>query len=77
MLINKIGDVSFLFSIAIILYVHGTVNIYELYMLSDFILINTNISVYDNLFINNINTIISLFFFFAAVGKSAQLGLHV
>jgi NADH:ubiquinone oxidoreductase subunit 5 (subunit L)/multisubunit Na+/H+ antiporter MnhA subunit len=77
MLINKIGDVAFLFSIAIILYVYGTVNIYELAILSDLCIFNLDITLSSTQNINNLNILIGFFFLCAAIGKSAQLGLHV
>jgi NADH:ubiquinone oxidoreductase subunit 5 (subunit L)/multisubunit Na+/H+ antiporter MnhA subunit len=77
MLINKIGDVAFLFNIAIILYVYGTVNIYELAILSDLCIFNLDITLSSTQNINNLNILIGFFFLCAAIGKSAQLGLHV
>jgi NADH:ubiquinone oxidoreductase subunit 5 (subunit L)/multisubunit Na+/H+ antiporter MnhA subunit len=77
MLVNKIGDVSFLFSIAIILYVYGTVDIYELYLLSDLIYIDIYRIVVNTFVAYNVNYMIAFFFFIAAIGKSAQLGLHI
>lgn len=74
MFINKIGDLSFLIAVSFIFYNFRSFN---------FLIINNLIPYYTNTTINilnfqiNIITIIGVFLFFAAVGKSAQIFLHI
>jgi NADH:ubiquinone oxidoreductase subunit 5 (subunit L)/multisubunit Na+/H+ antiporter MnhA subunit len=74
MLVNRIGDLSLLIGISIIFYNILSLkyvvifNIITYYLQSNFILFIIKF---------NIITIVCLFLFLGAMGKSAQLGLHM
>jgi proton-translocating NADH-quinone oxidoreductase chain L len=74
MFINKIGDISFLIAVCFIFYNFRSFN---------FLIINSLIPYFININIIILNTqfnlifIIGFFLFFAAVGKSAQIFLHI
>lgn len=74
MLVNRIGDLGLLIGISIIFY-----NIYTLKYVIIFNLINylINLNYIFFMFPINLITIICLFLFIGAMGKSAQLGLHM
>jgi NADH:ubiquinone oxidoreductase subunit 5 (subunit L)/multisubunit Na+/H+ antiporter MnhA subunit len=77
-IVNKIGDVAMLISIGLMLYYLGTTDFLKLKYLFIY-LIEKKI---DLLIINfyffelNVVTLITFFLLIAAVGKSAQFGLH-
>jgi len=74
MLVNKIGDLALLIGICLIVYLFGSLNYIIVFNLVDF-LYNQNINI---LFFNfNILVLICFFLFLGAMGKSAQIGLHV
>ena len=70
MITNKIGDLCLLIAFAIVFYIYKS---FDFGIIFSYHLIN---SLYGNLDINLI-FFICLFFILGAVGKSAQLGLHV
>jgi NADH-quinone oxidoreductase subunit L len=74
MLINRIGDLGLLIGISIIFF-----NILSLKYTVIFSLIYYILDLKFVFFLYNINviTIICLFLFIGAMGKSAQLGLHM
>ena len=73
-LVNRVGDFGYLIGIALIYKYFGTLNFNEVFS-------NTNslVSLYLTFFGYEISliTCITMFLFMAAVGKSAQIGLHV
>jgi proton-translocating NADH-quinone oxidoreductase chain L len=74
MLMNRVGDISLLFGISIIYYVFKSL---------DFSVLFNLVPLYSNVFITffgyevHLLSLIAVFLFIAAVGKSAQLGLHM
>jgi NADH-quinone oxidoreductase subunit L len=74
MLVNRIGDICLLIGIACIMFFFGTVNYFVLEGI-----INYYFNMNFNLLVLNLNIIdfICLFLFLGAMGKSAQLFLHV
>lgn len=74
MLVNRIGDFFIILAIVTIFYTFHTFDYSSIYSLS-YNFINKNINIFNYNF--NVLNIISLFLFFGAVGKSAQIGLHV
>lgn len=62
MLVNKVGDMSFIIAMGITLQTYGTLSITTISSLA-----------YNH---NNLNTVICFFFLIAVCGKSAQIGLH-
>ncbi len=74
MLMNRVGDISLLFGIAIIYYIFKSL---------DFSVLFSLVPLYSQVFINflgfdiHVVSLIAFFLFVAAVGKSAQLGLHM
>jgi len=74
MLVNKIGDLALLVSICLIVYTFGTINYLVIFSLVDYLYLYT-INIF---FINfNVLNVICFFLFVGAMGKSAQIGLHV
>jgi NADH-quinone oxidoreductase subunit L len=73
MILNKIGDCGFLMGLFIIHYLFKTFNYDTIFSL---------IYLYDNTYITifnyniNILTLLCIFFFIGAMGKSAQIILH-
>jgi len=65
-LVNRVGDFFFLYSMSLIFTKFGTLNIYDL----SWIFITNS---YDFVYFNKI----CLFIFFAVMSKSAQIGLHM
>jgi len=74
MLVNKVGDLALLISICLILYVFGTLDYIIIYSLVDYIYDSHIVFITYTL---NILNLICLFLFIGAMGKSAQIGLHV
>lgn len=74
MLINRIGDFFILIGLFLIFFVFNSLDYDVVFILSKSIK-NLEISLFGNLFF--INDIICLLLFFGAMGKSAQIGLHV
>lgn len=77
-IVNKIGDIALLIAIGLILYFFGTVDFLKLKILVEYI-IQYKISLIEIHFLSFHFSLISLICFFlliAAVGKSAQFGLH-
>ena len=74
MLMNRVGDISLLFGISIIYYIFKSL---------DFSVLFNLVPLYSQVFINflgfdiHVVSLIAFFLFVAAVGKSAQLGLHM
>ena len=73
-LVNRVGDFGYLIAIAIIYKYFNTLTFNEVF--SNLNLIKNNTFFFLGLEINII-TLITMFLFMAAVGKSAQIGLHV
>ena len=73
-LVNRVGDFGYLIAIALIYKYFNSLNFQEVFL-------NTNVLREKNLillgFEFNLITCICMFLFMAAVGKSAQIGLHV
>lgn len=76
---NKIGDLSFLIAISLCFFFFGTTNIQKIQFLIFSLLKENQIEIFFNFFFFNFSliTLLSLFFLIAAIGKSAQIGLHV
>lgn len=74
MLTNRIGDICLLISISIIFSVFASTKYNVIFSLLEYY---TNLNIY--IFGSYINTlsVAALFLFFGAMGKSAQLGLHI
>lgn len=73
MLMNRIGDISLLFAMGIIVSYFSSLDFYVIFPLIPFFN-----DVYLNFFGYNLHLLstISFFLLLAAVGKSAQFGLH-
>jgi len=74
MLVNRIGDLALLIGISIIFFNFLTLKYVVIFNLINYLL-NFNFILFNISF--NLITLISLFLFFGAMGKSAQLGLHM
>ncbi len=74
MLVNRIGDISIIFAIVTIFYIFKTVDYSTIFALAPYF-INNTISIF-NCDLNILN-LICIFIFIGAVGKSAQVGLHI
>jgi len=74
MLVNKIGDLCLLISICFIVYLFGSLNYIIIFSIIDYLFEKT-ITIFFFKF--NILNLICLFLFLGAMGKSAQIGLHV
>jgi len=74
MLVNRIGDLALLVSIALIVSILGTVKYNVVFALSSYFF---DYSVYFIGFKFNFFVVTCLFLFVGAMGKSAQLGLHI
>lgn len=74
MLVNRVGDINIIFAIVTIFYVFKSVDYSTVFALAyNFVNSNINIFNYDISVLN----LICIFIFIGAVGKSAQVGLHV
>lgn len=74
MLVNRIGDLNIIFAIVTIFYLFKTVDYSTIFALASNFSNNT-ISIFN--FDFNILNLICIFLFIGAVGKSAQIGLHI
>lgn len=74
MLVNRIGDLSLLIAFCIIFFFFGTLKYTVIFSLIPYF--QFEIFNFLNFSFNLIN-IICFFLFIGAVGKSAQLGLHI
>jgi NADH-quinone oxidoreductase subunit L len=74
MLVNRVGDLALLIAISVIFMVSGTVKYTVLFNVSSYFH-NSTIEILNMSF--SLFSIICLFLFFGAMGKSAQLGLHM
>jgi NADH-quinone oxidoreductase subunit L len=74
MLVNRIGDLSLLTAMAVIFTLFGSLNYSIIFVTTQYI-IDLNY-IFLNIYINSI-TLICLLLFIGAMGKSAQIGLHV
>ena len=73
-LVNRVGDFGFLLGIALVLYYFGSLNYQEVFLrLND--LSETNMNFYGMSF--SLITVIGILLFIGAMGKSAQVPLHV
>lgn len=74
MLVNRVGDINIIFAIVSIFYIFKSIDYSTVFALAPYFTTNTiNIFNYD---INSLN-LICIFIFIGAVGKSAQVGLHI
>lgn len=67
MMVNRVGDISFIAGAGLTLYFVNSLN-FPTMLSNSFWLVNTNDCI--------LTSLTCLFFLFAAVGKSAQIGLH-
>jgi len=74
MLVNRIGDLSLLVSISILFFFFGTLKYASIFPLVVYFL---NVKFFFLGFTFDMLNLICLFLFFGAMGKSAQLGLHI
>ena len=74
MLVNRVGDINIIFAIVTIFYVFKSVDYSTVFALA-YNFVNSTISIF-NYDISVLN-LICIFIFIGAVGKSAQVGLHV
>lgn len=72
---NRIGDVGFLLAMAVILYYFGTLNYHDVFTAAPTI-VNSTIPITRH-YAAPVVTIIALLLFIGAMGKSAQVPLHV
>ena len=74
MLVNRVGDINIIFAIVTIFYVFKSVDYSTVFALA-YNFVNSTISIFNyNISVLNL---ICIFIFIGAVGKSAQVGLHV
>lgn len=74
MLVNRVGDINIIFAIVTIFYVFKSVDYSTVFALA-YNFVNSTISIFNyDISVLNLNCI---FIFIGAVGKSAQVGLHV
>lgn len=74
MLVNRVGDLNIIFAIVTIFYLFKSVDYSTVFALA-YNFVNTTISIFN--YDINILNLICIFIFMGAVGKSAQVGLHV
>jgi NADH-quinone oxidoreductase subunit L len=74
MLVNRIGDLALLTAMAFILILFGTLKYNIIFLLVQYVI---NLNFIFMYFSVDIITIICLLLFIGAMGKSAQIGLHV
>ena len=74
MLVNRIGDLSLLTAMAVIFTLFGSLNYNIIFVTTQYI-VDLNY-IFLNIYFNSI-TLICLLLFIGAMGKSAQIGLHV
>ena len=74
MLVNRVGDLNIIFAIVTIFYLFKSVDYSTVFALA-YNFTNTTISIFN--YDINILNLICIFIFIGAVGKSAQVGLHV
>jgi len=74
MLVNRVGDLNIIFAIVTIFYLFKSVDYSTVFALA-YNFTNTTISIFN--YDINILNLICIFIFMGAVGKSAQIGLHV
>jgi NADH-quinone oxidoreductase subunit L len=74
MILNRVGDICLLIAISVFIFITGTVDFTDLKGLS-FYLVNEKLYFY--FFELNFIDFVCFFLFFGAMGKSAQLFLHV
>ncbi len=73
-LVNRIGDFGYLIGIALIYKITGSLNFEEVFSSND-LLVKESFILFG--FVFDAMTVITMFLFLAAVGKSAQIGLHI
>ena len=74
MLVNRVGDLNIIFAIVTTFYLFKSVDYSTVFALA-YNFVNTTISIFN--YDLNILNLICIFIFMGAVGKSAQIGLHV
>ena len=74
MLVNRVGDINIIFAIVTIFYLFKSVDYSTVFALA-YNFVNSTINIFN--FDINILNLICIFLFIGAVGKSAQVGLHV
>jgi NADH-quinone oxidoreductase subunit L len=74
MLVNRIGDLALLTAMAILFVTFGSLNYNLIFLLAQYVIEFEYI--FFNIYIN-LMTLICLLLFIGAMGKSAQMGLHV
>jgi NADH-quinone oxidoreductase subunit L len=77
-IVNKIGDVALLVAIGLLLFYFGTTDFVKLNILINYLIENKiqNLELNFGFFKISVLSIIAFFMLVAAVGKSAQFGLH-
>lgn len=74
MLVNRVGDINIIFAIVTIFFVFKSVDYSTVFALA-YSFINSTINIFN--YNMNVLNLICIFIFIGAVGKSAQVGLHV
>jgi NADH dehydrogenase subunit L (EC 1.6.5.3) len=74
MLVNRVGDINIIFAIVTLFYVFKSVDYSTVFALAPYFTENT-INIFN--FDINVLNLICIFIFIGAVGKSAQVGLHI
>jgi NADH-quinone oxidoreductase subunit L len=72
-ILNRVGDCALLFAIGLIFFLFKTVNFVSVFALTDYF--SNETFLFFSYKINFLN-LICLLLFIAAMGKSAQIGLH-
>jgi len=74
MLVNRIGDLSLLVGLSILFFFFGTLKYSVIFALVPYVL---NMKFFFLGFYFDVINLICFFLFLGAMGKSAQLGLHI
>jgi len=74
MLVNRIGDLALLIAMSLMFYHFGTLKYAVIFVLVPYFV---DVHFYFILFNFKVLNLISFFLFLGAMGKSAQLGLHI
>jgi len=74
MLVNRVGDLSLLLGLSMLFFFFGTLKYSVIFALASYFL---NVKFFFVGFYFDVLNLICFFIFLGAMGKSAQLGLHI